>query len=55
MTFAITVGKYGGFYVNYGYVKRICIGWIAIDFYPETIDVILNRFIGRDSDGSLDD
>lgn len=51
MTFAITVGKYGGFYVNYGYVKRICIGWIAI----ETIDVILNRFIGRDSDGSLDD
>lgn len=42
MTFAITIGKYAGFWVNFGYMKRICLGWIAIDFYPFEIDEVMN-------------
>lgn len=41
MTFTITIGKYAGFYINRGYVKRICLGWIAFDFHPYDLDQIL--------------
>jgi len=43
--FSITIsfGKYGGFYNFSGYGKRICLGWLAITYYPEDIDEILKR------------
>lgn len=40
MTFAITIGRFGGFYVYVGYVKRICVGWIAFDIYPKELEVM---------------
>lgn len=48
MTFAITIGKYGGFYVNFGKVSgmyRICLGWIAIDFYRFEIDEVMKTAV----------
>lgn len=41
MSFVITIGRYGGFYIGWGYVKRICLGWIAFDFYPKEIESII--------------
>ncbi|MCR6096887.1 hypothetical protein HXA31_20590 [Salipaludibacillus agaradhaerens] len=41
MTIAITIGKYGGFYISNGYVKRICLGWIAFDIYPRELEKII--------------
>jgi len=43
MTFTITIGKYGGFYVSFGYVKRICLGWIAFDLYPFELEEFLRE------------
>ena len=44
ITFVITVGKYAGFYVNFGHVKRICLGWIAFDVHPYDLDFILGDY-----------
>lgn len=43
MTIALTIGKYGGFYINFGYVKRICLGWVAFDIYPKELDDIISN------------
>ena len=36
-------GEYGGFYFNRGYSTRLCLGWIAITYFPDEIDDILQR------------
>ena len=41
MTIAISFGKYGGFYLFRGYTKRLCLGWMAITYFPCDIDEIL--------------
>lgn len=38
MSLVINIGKYGGFYIHWGYTKRICLGWIALTVYPFDID-----------------
>lgn len=37
----ISWGKYGGFYYNFGYTSRICLGWIYFTYFPEEIDKLL--------------
>lgn len=32
MSFNITIGRYGGFYIHKGNTFRICLGWIAFTF-----------------------
>ena len=34
MTFMIAVGKWGGIYFINGFLKRLCIGWVALTFIP---------------------
>lgn len=46
MTFAITFGKYAGFWVNFGRksgMYRICLGWISIDLFLFEIDEIMGH------------
>ena len=38
MTISITFGRYGGFYIYWGYTKRICLGWMAITLFPFDLD-----------------
>lgn len=38
MTFAINIGKYGGFYWRRDFTTRLCLGWIAFTFFPFDID-----------------
>ena len=38
MTLAISVGRWGGFYVYWGYTKRLCLGWLALTFIPQDFD-----------------
>lgn len=38
-----SVGKYGGFYIHWGYMKRICIGWFAFTIVPCDIDDLFNK------------
>lgn len=42
MTFAISFGKYGGFYYSGGSVsKRLCLGWVAFTYFNRDLDDIL--------------
>lgn len=38
MTFAISIGKYGGFYWSRAYTTRLCLGWVAFTLYPFDFD-----------------
>lgn len=40
---SLSWGKYGGFYFKRGYTTRLCLGWIAITYFPEDLDDILLR------------
>lgn len=39
-----TWGRYGGFYRNRGFVSRICLGWLAIDYLPVEIEEIYEGY-----------
>jgi len=41
MTFMLSFGKWGGIYWRNGWAKRLCLGWIALTFWPNDLDVIL--------------
>lgn len=43
MTFSITFGKWGGIYFLHDYTTRLCLGWIALTFYPFDMDDLHNR------------
>lgn len=47
MTFAISIGKYGGFYWRHDYTTRLCLGWVAFTFYPFDIDTLHNKQVDR--------
>ena len=47
MTFAISIGKYGGFYWSRDYTTRLCLGWIAFTWYPFDFDGYHNKQIDR--------
>lgn len=36
-----TWGRYGGFYVARRRFKRLCLGWLAIDYYPEEVEDLI--------------
>jgi hypothetical protein len=44
-TFSISWGKYGGWYILLRYTKRICLGWVAITYFPFDIDEKLNELL----------
>lgn len=35
-------GKWGGFYWHKGYSFRICLGWVAITWFPDEIDDLIH-------------
>ena len=47
MSVVFSVGKWGGFYVFFGYTKRVCLGWFAITFFPRDIDEIFNQCLEK--------
>lgn len=49
MTLMLTFGKSGGFYIAWGYSKRICLWWLAITFIPRDMDQILNTSLDNAS------
>jgi hypothetical protein len=52
-TVALSVGAWGGFYVHFGYLKRICFGWVALTFVPDVeLDDLMEAYVneGRHDD-----
>jgi hypothetical protein len=47
MTLIISVGKYGGFYLERGRCPRICLGWIAFTIWPEDFDFALEEIVKK--------
>lgn len=43
-TFAVSWGRYGGFYLH---PKRICLGWIAATYVPVEIDDLMRAYAER--------
>jgi len=43
MTIAVSFGKYGGFYFHRGYTTRLCLGWVAITYFPCDIDTLFDE------------
>lgn len=41
MTFLITIGKFGGFYVSFRGEVRLCLGWIAFTVFPFDLETRL--------------
>ena len=56
MSFSISldVGQYGGFYFRHDHRTRLCLGWVAITFYPEEIDEILGSLADKIDPGWRD-
>ena len=47
-TVALSVGPWGGFYVYTGYLKRICLGWLALTFVPDVeLDDLMEAYIEK--------
>lgn len=44
MSFAISFGTYGGFYIHRGYTFRVCLGWVAFTVFPFDIDTELDKW-----------
>jgi len=43
-TISISWGRWGGFYITWGYTKRVCLGWVALTYFPDDIDDYLNDY-----------
>jgi hypothetical protein len=46
-TVSVSWGSYGGFYVYSGYTKRMCLGWLAITYFPDDIDVYMEKYTSQ--------
>jgi hypothetical protein len=57
MTFALSIGKYGGFYFHHEYTTRLCLGWVALTFYPFDMDDLHSRHLDaiKTMAGMMDD
>ena len=42
LSFIVSVGKWGGFYLMLGYSWRICLGFIAFTIIPDDIDNVFD-------------
>jgi hypothetical protein len=46
MTFAVSFGRYGGFYVtNSNACKRVCLGWVALTACRVEIDDLIRAYV----------
>lgn len=46
MSFILSFGKYGGFYIKNGKISfRVCLGWMAFTILYEDIDNTFNRIL----------
>lgn len=45
MSIILSIGRYGGVYVVWGWSKRICLGWVALTVIPADIDRLLTRLL----------
>lgn len=48
MSIIFSFGSYGGFYLRWGYMKRLCLGWFAITITPFDIDDMFGRLCELD-------
>lgn len=47
-TFAISWGPSGGFYVRWGYVKRVCLGRVALTYCPDVeVDSLMEAYVEK--------
>lgn len=42
-TIALSWGAWGGFYVHYDWTWRLCLGWVALTYIPQDLDVLLEQ------------
>jgi len=48
MTFALSVGRWGGFYFERSEMSwRLCLGWMAFTLLFEDLDVCLGRLVAK--------
>lgn len=45
ISFAICIGKYGGFSIYNGYTKRICLGWVSFVVFPFDLEKYLHKIL----------
>lgn len=46
MAFAISIGKWGGFYCHTSKMSaRVCVGWIAFTLLRFDLDVVLEKLL----------
>jgi hypothetical protein len=43
VTFCISFGRWGGFYLHRDYTTRICLGWVALTFFPCDLDRLFTQ------------
>ena len=48
MSIVLSFGSYGGFYFHRGYSTRLCLGFVAVTFFPCDIDKVLSKLISVD-------
>jgi hypothetical protein len=46
-TLAISWGPWGGFYARRGFVKRACLGWVAVTYVPVELDDMMEAWRER--------
>lgn len=44
---AVTWGNWGGIYFYRGYTKKLCLGFLAVTYYPRDLDRIIGQLIDR--------
>jgi hypothetical protein len=52
--FAVSWGKWGGFYWKRGYTTRLCLGWVALTYFPLDLDVLLRALSKAAPSSDLD-
>lgn len=48
MTIILSIGRWGGVYVAWGWSKRFCLGWVALTFLPCDIDDLFSQRLYED-------
>lgn len=46
-TLSLSWGAYGGFYVHLGFASRICLGWVALTYFPIEIEDLMRAYVER--------
>jgi hypothetical protein len=43
MSLVFSIGRWGGIYFHLGYTGRVCLGFVAITWFPVDIDLLLEK------------